>query len=266
MVALDNVKSWVRQNNAPVTAGLIGSLGAAALLGLFVRLPLEAGPNALAQPWTFLTYPWAFSPLGSTMGIVCFLLLLFWLYSVGPSLEREMGSKRFAAFWAIFTIVPGILLWFGFRALGVPGYLAGPILPEAAVTVAWCFRNAYQSVNLYGILPIRAPWIAAITAASLLFSYGAWNPVLGLLAIAPLVVVMLFAQNKLPIAFGEGRYGTGGFGFGGSSARKKEKQHANRAQAQYDEAYYDDVLRRERERDERERLRKLFESSLKDDK
>jgi hypothetical protein len=131
------------------------------------------------------------------------------------------------------------------------------------LTVAWCFRNAGQSVNLYGILPIRAPWIAAITAASLLFSYGAVNPLLGLLAVAPLFVAMLFAQNKLPIAFGAGR-SSGGFGFGGATSKKKV--HATRAQAQYDEAYYDDVLRREQERDERERLRKLFESSLKDDK
>ena len=264
MGALDNVKGWVRQHNAPVTAGLIGSLSVAAVLGLFMNLPLAVTPNA--PLWSFLTYPWAYNPLGSTMGIVFFLLLLLWLFNIGPSLEREMGSKRFAIFWGLFTVVPALLIWVTAKSLGVPPLLAGPLLPEAALTVAWCFRNAFQSVMLYGILPIRAPWIAAITALCILATYGSMNPVLGIVAVLPLLAAMLFAQNKLPIAFGEGRYGTGGFGFGGVSSRQKEKQHANRAQAQYDEAYYDDVLRRERERDERERLRKLFESSLKDDK
>lgn len=262
MSVMDGVKGWVRQNGSPVTAGLIGSLFVAALLNWFLKMPeiFALGGDSLSRPWSFLTYPWAYSPLTNSLSMVCFFFMLMWLFSVGPGLEREMGSGRFAAFWAAFTVVPGILMWL----VGGFGLYGGPFIPEAAITIAWCFRNRGQSINLYGILPVPAPWLAAITAFGTLMVHGSQNPLFGVAATAPLALAMLFAQDRLPIAFGGGRGRSGFGGFGG--ARVKTKVHANRAQAQYDEAYYDDVLRREKERDERERLRKLFESSLKDDK
>lgn len=258
MGLMDGVKGWVRQNNSPVTAGLIGSLFVAALLNWFLKMPalFALGQDAFSRPWTLLTYPWAYSPFTDGLSLMFFFFMLIWLYSVGPGLEREMGSGRFAAFWGFFTLIPAILM----SLVGGFALYGGPFIPEAAVTIAWCFRNRGQSIALYGVLPVPAPWLAAITAFSTLMVHGAQNPLFGIAATAPLALAMLFAQNKLPIAFGGGRTSGGGF------RQQKVKVHANRAQAQYDESYYDDVLRREKERDERERLRKLFENSLKDDK
>ncbi|MGV3614587.1 MAG: hypothetical protein ACO1SV_04545 [Fimbriimonas sp.] len=266
----EGIKGFVQRMGAPFTAFLVISLFVSALANWFLKTPepFALGVDSLARPWSFLTYPWAFNPFAGSLSLICYLLLLFWLYSVGPGLEREMGTSRFAGFWVFFTVLPALLMWLGAQTMGRNAFLfeGGPFLPEAAVTVAWCFRNMHQRIMLYGVLPVPAPWLAALTAFATLMLHGSPNPMIGLLATAPLALAMLFAQNKLPIPFAA-RYAGSAGGFGGfGTAKKKGPVHATRAQAQYDEAYYDDVLRRERERDERERLRKLFESSLNDDK
>jgi Zn-dependent protease len=61
---------------------------------------------------------------------------------------------------------------------------------------------------------------------------------------------------------------SGGIRFGEGAAQRKERQEemkTAKATERRETAYYDDVKRREKEREERERLRKLFESSVKDD-
>jgi membrane associated rhomboid family serine protease len=209
--------------------------------------------TGLSRPWTLFTYPWAYMPFDG-FGLICFLLLVWWLLMVGGTVERELGTRKFALFMLAMAVVPALVLGLTAPILNAAPILAGPFLAVGGLTVAWGTRHPNSPVMLYGVLPLAAKWIALLTVAGTLFGFGFGNPLLGVLACSGYALAYAFASGKLK-PFPYGRSGYAGGGFGG-------KKHANRAQAQYDEAYYDDVLRRERERDERERLRKLFESSL----
>jgi len=258
----DDARSFARRQGAPVSVFIVGSLVLAALYALVDRsnsiAALALTPNWMGRPWTLVTYPWAYDPLsGGGFGLFGLIFLGMWVLGPGATVERDLGSGRYAVFMLLMTVLPGLLIGIGSRAIGVPMLLAGPWLPEAAMTVAWATRSPNALVHLFGVLPIAAKWIGLVAFGGVLVSYGAINGVLGILACIPLLLAFAFAANRIP-----------GLSYGGGTIRgfgKKEEVHATRAQARYGQEYYDDVKRREQERAERERLRKLFEGSLKDD-
>ena len=235
--------SWVRRQCAPVALGLAASLVAFALIGWLTGrgalLPLMLVD--LRAPWSLLTYPWFFSPLASMFGLVILLVLVMWLIQFGGSLEREMGSLRFGAFWLVATLAFGLIA----VVLGVS--LGGPMLPGAALIVLWCSRNKRMSILLWGILPLSGVLLAALIAISTVFMYGAGNPFYGLAMAAPLALVWAFGIEKLPISV------TGG------PKLRKAKLTVVKGGTKYDDKYYESVKDREIERAEQERLRKLFE-------
>jgi hypothetical protein len=194
-----------------------------------------------SRPWSALTYPWALDSLGSPMALVLLLLLGIWLVQFGGSVERDMGTGRFATFWVVATLLFGIVA----MALGLP--LAGPMLPGAAVIVVWGARNPRSSVLLYGVLPISGTWLAGLTVAAVFLSFGAMVPVAGALFAAILGVAWSFGQDRLPLAYS------------GTRRAKAAKVTVVRGATAYDESYFENVKQREIEREERERLRKLFE-------
>jgi len=102
------------------------------------------------------------------------------------------------------------------------------------------------------VIPITGKWIAIIDSALVLFVVGDGNPVAGIFALFPLGLAWAYAANRLP----------------GLTFDKSPSKHSRAAKAteRRDQSYYDDVFRRAKEREEQERLRKLFESSLEDDK
>jgi hypothetical protein len=254
----DDIKGWARQQSAPVTVAIIASLIVAALTLWFLNLrgmeSIVFTDDWPSRPWTVLTYPWAYMPLGSGFSIICFVFLIMWMIWIGMSVEREMGSGRYALFMLAMTVLPALILWTGAKALNTHLALMEPWMPEAAMTIAWCTRNQSAVINMYGILPLSGKWLGWLTVVITLFSMGLGNPVLGALACLHLAVAWAFAADRLPLAFA-----------GGVRRAKKDEVQATRAQARYDETYYDEVRKREKEREERERLRKLFESSLNDE-
>ncbi len=214
-----------------------------------------------SNPWQLITYPFAYTPLADALAFMFFVCLIAWMVFAGMTVEREIGSLRFAILWLLMSLIPALLVGIyasvGGSALG----FGGPFLPAAGLTVAWCTRYAKDTILLYGFIPMSGKWVAWITAAMVFFLYGAMRPEYGILAAGPLVLAWLYAANRLPIPYGR----VGGFGDGLGRSGRTHKENLKRTE-RMDRAYYDDVKRREQERAEREKLRKLFESSMDDDK
>ena len=236
----------MRGQRAPFSMFLVVSLIGCALLAWLTQnksLLALAMIDPQAQPWSLITYPWAFSPLASMFGLIFLLFMSMLVIQLGGSIEREMGSGRFAAFWLVFTLLPGLV---GLAA-HVP--LSEPWLPLSALIVAWGARNRSATMMLYGIIPLNGVWLAALAAASILFVHGSSNPLVGVAMVLPLGLAWLFASNMLPLAFAGGSSG---------SSRSKFKVVV-KGGTKYDDSYFENVKDREIERAERERLRKLFE-------
>ena len=211
------------------------------------------------KPWSLLTYPFASAGIGGNL--IWELLLLFWLYWIGGDLEREIGSARVFATFFVASVLGAIsvfVAWQFTHNTGVPGSptgympLFGSLIPIGALTVAWGVRNQTACVRLWMVIPITGKWIAIIEAGLVLFVMGEASPIVGVFALGPLGVAWAYAANRLP-----------GVPFGKSEIKSSR---AAKATERREDSYYDDVYRRAKEREERERLRKLFESSLEDDK
>lgn len=243
-----DLMGWARRQQAPFTIGLIASLTAVALWGWFTMsqnfgATVATSENAFSEPYRLLLYPWATQSLAN---LFFFVLFIYWLFWVGTEVEREMGTGRFAAFWFLATLVLGLTVTAGGRALNVPTGIYGAWLPEAAVTVLWGARNRTAQVRLMLILPLNGMWLAVLAGAAAVAAVGAQHPVVGLFTAIPLGLTWAFGQNLLPIAVRPGQ-------------RRSDRVTVVRGGARYDDKYFDDVKAREKEREERERLRKLFE-------
>jgi len=226
----------------PVTVGFTVLL----TLGLPIGWGTEGAPLPPPRPSTapppvlgVLTYPLA-DP-GAGQAFLSLVLTLFWFFSIGGSLESELGSRRFATFLAIATVLEGLMLWGGSKAVGANVVVFGPGLPVAATTVAWGARNSKAVVRLWGLLPVSGLVIVLLTVGIVLFGYGTGNPALGFIAAIPLGLAFAWAADRLP-----------------GLPYRPAVQKISKQQLAQEREYYDDVKRREQKRAEEERLRKLL--------
>lgn len=245
MSAMQDFPGWVRRQGIPVNLTLISLLVLTFLGGFFTQANLSGlaflPEAALSAPWTFVTYPFV-----AAGGLLSVLFSSLWLYGVGGIVEREEGSRRYLGVWLIFTVLCALSFFVGALATGRGMPLAGPWTPLAAITIIWGTRHPDMPVTFMFILPLKAKWLAWISA--LLVFFGTNDPVLAVFAAIPLILAWAYAARKLPIP--------------SAGARPAER---SRQGGFYSKEYYDEVKRREQEREERERLRKLFERSLIED-
>lgn len=233
---------------APATATILGLAVFTFLLG-FLQVPLVAelaftASKATSAPWTFLTYPFAQSLGGS--GFLFVVLGLLWLWQFGSWVEQHLGTNRFILTWLGFTLVGSALVYLGGLAGLGRGLLAGTILPASCLTMIWCARNSGAQVMFFGLVPVKTQFLALITAGFVLFGLGTPYPAIGLILLIPLAVAyFVIGAGQTPIRRGD---------------PTKKRQHEK------DMKFVDKARDRQREREERERLRKLFESSLDDDR
>jgi membrane associated rhomboid family serine protease len=251
MSVFRDLQSAAKNNAAPVTLALVAALIAAFVL-MWTGVATAAIASfaffpqiALSRPWTFLTYEFVVGAAGP----VGLLFSCLWLWSIGGSIERDLGRVKYLAVWFIFSALSALAVWAGsFAFHGIGAVLAGPWPSLAALTVLWGTRNPNVSILFMFVIPITGKWLAWISAAMLFFST---SPQLAPFAALPLILAYAFAAEKIPFApYATGRYG-------GSKAGAKHER--------YDKKYYEEVQRREKDRAERERLRKLFEGSVNED-
>lgn len=196
-----------------------------------------------SQPWTLITYPF-----DGTAGPIGILFAGLWMYSIGTSVENDLGSLKYFLVLLVFVALCPLFIFLGSKVMSEMGLMHGPWPVVEAVTILWATRAPRAQVRLYGVLPIEARYLAWFGAALIFFSA---RPLVAPFLLIPLGLLWAFAANKLPIAYGK--------------PRRSDPTGRYRKHWKEDEGYFSDVKRREKEREERERLRKLFEGSLKDD-
>jgi len=260
-MGMNNGLSWFRRQGAPVTVILIASLIVAALTFWLTALSglryLILFPGWQSQPWSLVTYPWAGVPFESGLSLICFVFLCMWMWMTGSSLERDLGSAKYALLWLVMILTPALFIVLLGPLTGKAWGAAGIWVPEAAITIIWCVRNQTQTIMLYGIIPLSGKWLGWVTAGTLMVLTGAGNPVFGVIASLHLLLAVAFAMNRIPFW----AYSRGSSAFG--KARLNDNAHLKKTE-KMDKSYYDDVKKREKDREEREKLRKLFESSIDD--
>ncbi len=261
-MSLQQGKSWLRHQAAPVTIGFLASLIIFAfvwwLSGAKGMEKFVLAPGWQSQPWTLFTYPWAQLPFVSGFAIIGFVFMIMWTFWTGSFVERDLGAIKYAGLWAVMILLPALFqVLLGPLVSQVYG-TAGLWLPLGGVTIVWCARNPKAQIMMYGIIPMSGQILAIVTLVSTILLAGFGNPLLGIISALHLPIAYAFALNKIP--FWPYSRGAGGFG----RSRASDSQFLHKTE-KMDKGYYDDVKRREKERDERERLRKLFESSITDD-
>jgi membrane associated rhomboid family serine protease len=179
---------------------------------------LQLAPGyILAMPWTVLTFPFANNDL---LGIIFGIL---WLWMIGGGLERSWGSKSYGLFVFLVTLVTGVVMG-AVSFLSVRRVEIGGIwLLLLGITWAWAENMPDLEVQFWGIIPIKARWLAWIEAAITFTSYVSGGILLALSSLVGILVVYLFiGKNPFQRGYGYGDWNRG-YGKGQSKRPRRSK-------------------------------------------
>lgn len=203
--------------------------------------------GSLAKPWNLVTYPFFDFQIG--IGLIFLIFSWVWLYMIGNDVERKLGKVPYLLTFFAYTAFAGLLVSQTANAVGSLMVINSCWLPVSALTCYWAGSDRSRVVMMWGVVPLQSKLLAIVTALILLFTYGAGNPMIGVVATVPCLVGWL--------------HGSGVF------KPRQKMVVSGRGQRAQDpkefEGYIDKVRSREKERAEREKLRKLFESSVGDE-
>lgn len=129
-----------------------------ALLDLMVFVPRLV----ILRPWSIVTYMFVHAGFGH----------IFWnmlgLYFFGPQVESRLGPGRFIQLYVVSGIAGAALSFaFSFNA-AIVGASAGLFGVMLAFATFW----PRQQILIWGIIPIEARWLVALTTIMTLFSIG----------------------------------------------------------------------------------------------
>lgn len=174
----------------PVTKGTVVLMVAVTflslLLGVFgVNLSnwLRLNPSMVwVRPWTLLTFP-------LVNDIVSTVFAAVWLWFIGSSLERTWGTKRYCRFLLLAVLITG-LAFAGVKMLTRESLVAyGMWLPLTGVTWAWSEIYPDRDLMLWGMIPVKARWLAWIHAVLIFASYVNYHLLYALAAVSSIVLV-----------------------------------------------------------------------------
>jgi membrane associated rhomboid family serine protease len=157
--------------------------------------------SVFRAPWTLITYPLL------NLDPIALIFSLLWLWFIGGSLERIWGSGSFFGFVFSVTVVTGILMttvgWFFLKGFVE---ILGLQLPLVAITWAWARIYPEREMSFFGIIPLRAEWLAWIYAAFTFFQYAKqpYNWLMGFASLGGILVVYLFRGKKSDWAGSQG--------------------------------------------------------------
>lgn len=122
------------------------------------------------QIWRLVT--WIITPPESLS--IFTIIMLFFYYSIGTSLERTWGAFRYNVYilsGMLFTVV-GIMLLYGISGLfGVVIYIDGVSTYFLCMSIFLAFAMEYPNmqVMLYFIIPVKIKWMAYLDVVYLLY-------------------------------------------------------------------------------------------------
>lgn len=192
-----------RDSYQPFTNALLVA-SVALFLCDFVRLPVyewldAVVPQAWLQPWRILTYPLL------SGGIIGLIFNGFLLYMVGGSLERGWGSKTIAIFYALISLVTALAFTVVAALFSTQTSVPGQLV-LAALLVAFCTINPDETINLYGIIPIKTRYIALGVCVIIFFTMGVSNPLVGLMALAGCGFAVWWVKQDFAYRIGQGNF------------------------------------------------------------
>lgn len=207
------LKNFIYRDFDPVTKGLILISGLAFVLELLVSGLGLFNLNALLSlnpvevfkyPWTILTYPFAGSPFSPDPLSLIFALL--WLWFIGGSLERSLGSRTYGLFLVLVTLLTGLAMAFTGYLYAIRYPVYGLWLILTGLTWAWANLNPHQEMLFWGIIPIKAQWLAWLQALMTFLLYLNYSQGQILFALASIcgIAVAYFFRGRNP--FEPGNY------------------------------------------------------------
>ena len=244
---------WIFGDRIPVTKLLIAAnviTFFAVGLSVYARtnLPslLEFSPaSALIQPWAAFTYPL----LGLSGSPIYLLCAGYWLWIAGGSLERSLGSIRFAIYFFGMSAISAAGLFIGYKLTGISIAISSLWLPLAGITMAFAMMNPEQQILFFFIIPMKLKYLALLDVVIVLVSFGGHSILIGILALSGCAFSYWYA--------------TRGFSYGHPSrADKSEVIHIYKQRRLFGKL---NLLRLLQERREKKRLKKFFDKSGFDD-
>ena len=135
-------------------------------------------------PWSLVT--------GSLIsgGALMLLCNAIWIWFVGGTLERSLGTRTFVGLWCAISAVTGLALYLGFLCTHQSAPLFMMVVLDA-LTVSWAMLNWGQLVLFMGMLPLRAQTLALIGVIWTLIFY---QLPLGLFALAGCLLAWGFVE------------------------------------------------------------------------
>jgi membrane associated rhomboid family serine protease len=150
---------WVRRLMIALTVVFLALFVSDDVLNLNVTRYLELSPAlVLRQPWSLLTFPFVHR---NPFSLLFILLTLFFF---GGTLEDRWGGRGFLRFCAASAAGGAVLAlaltpWMPTVALtGFTGVIYGLLL---ALALFW----PDMEISIWGIIPVKAKWLALVTAA-----------------------------------------------------------------------------------------------------
>ena len=223
---LDNFQRLLFRGGVPVTTALL-LINAATFLLAFMLPDLMVffykwlsfqTYEAFIRPWTLLTYPVVYLDT-SVQGFFNFLFGGFTLWSLGGSLERSWGSRKYGLFFFATAIISGLCLLLGSVALHQPDALFGFFLPLACCIIAFCLIQPEATIQVF-LFPVRAKYFAVMVALLTWVYVGQdGRALLGLFALGGLLAAALYV--RFAHAWGGGGF-SGSYGARGRSSRSPD--------------------------------------------
>lgn len=116
-----------------------------------------------------------------------------WLWFIGASLERSWGSVRYGGFVLLSTIGTSIaMILASIFSTDASVTLAGLWIPLVGITWAWAELHPEQELLIWGILPVKARWLAWIEAAITFFPFAQYGIAFGIASLTGIAISYLF--------------------------------------------------------------------------
>jgi membrane associated rhomboid family serine protease len=223
------LKRFLYQGSIPVTKAIMVLCGLFFLLYYVFQLLnygyltdlLILNPAAIFHaPWTLITYPLV-NPAPLTL-----IFGLLWLWFIGGTLERTWGSWLYFSFSILVTILTGVAMSLvAYFFLGGDFRIFDLWLPLVAITWAWSGVYPDQEMLFFGIIPIKAQWLAWINAAFIFVQYMRVFWLMGFAAVCGILVVYLFRGKAVGYGL---RYWAWNHGFSLSGWFQRKRHEAKK--------------------------------------
>src|SRR5947209_10652485 len=118
-MAIRTLQSSIRQHGAPATVGIL-VLAWANFLASWVSGGglwngyLKFQPTFFTMfPWTPLIYPFA----AMAADIIGIFFMSYWLWIIGGTVERDLGTGRYLGFFGVMAVVPALMMGICYAAV-----------------------------------------------------------------------------------------------------------------------------------------------------